>query len=442
MQAPPVFPCDPELAQRLGDATLVVPDEGTLCEWVARVLATGRSPAPLRAELLRVRWKPASSLTTLHALALADGTRTLVATKRFLDGKDRLLERRGLAERHAQPSAPEGLRPWGFVPEARTALWTAAADRRLSGLARLFDPRKLARSLEASGFAPERALRRSTARHELLRYKPERRAVVRVSFERRDRPGERVSAIARVHPPRRAALMLARRQAFEAESGDPPDWMPRLVAHERRLGWVFEQDLDVCPAERSSFAHAAQAGRLLARLHRAAGHAAHPPPRASEHAAGVAEEAALIARLAPELARSLADRLATALAREPGREQARWTHGDAHPDQLARAGDGSWFLLDLDELAVRDPHTDLASWAADVDRAGEDPREALAPLLESYQAHGGAPLEARRLAELRSVELVRRAAGALRRLEAGAEASARELVALALGQGRSPEAPR
>ena len=115
-----------------------------------------------------------------------------------------------------------------------------------------------------------------------------------------------------------------------------------------------------------------------------------------------------------------------------------WTHGDFHPDQVAtERTTGETRLMDLDELALREPAVDLSSWIADqlvVELVAEGrPEEAdvtrlAAPLLDAYGLAGGVVPDPDRLASHVALHLVHRAAGACRRLEQGAEDTAARLL--------------
>jgi aminoglycoside phosphotransferase (APT) family kinase protein len=201
---------------------------------------------------------------------------------------------------------------------------------------------------------------------------------------------------------------------------------PALVAHEERTGVLYEQWLDVEACAYDDFGIAREAGVLLARLHADRAPVQHA---AREHGL---EGAVQLLATQPRL-----EARAHRLVRSPVPSgEPVWTHGDFHPDQLARSRrDGSLRVLDLDRLGAGRALDDLASWVADqlVEREGVELAEAAAELLASYAAAGGRVPAPEDLAAAVAYELVQRSAGALRRLERGAVVKAERLLGLARG---------
>lgn len=108
-----------------------------------------------------------------------------------------------------------------------------------------------------------------------------------------------------------------------------------------------------------------------------------------------------------------------------------WIHGDLHPGRvLIREGGAG--LLGLDGLRPGAPEEDIASWAADVLARGHtaDVEAVLGELAELYRGAGGARLDPGRLRAVTAIELLERAASAIRHLEADALLSAARLASI------------
>lgn len=405
-----------------GDAALTPPSEAALLELTRAHLLRPGAPHPVEATWEYARWKPRTSLTAGYALAWPDGSRRWVSWKRYADGKAaRLADRRDPVV--SAEAADALLAESALLPDQGVHLWALPFDRELPGLERASDLRRTKRFLLEEGLFPGRRVRSASSRVEVVRYKPERRAVLRLDLRLRpleggEKTSERLAA--RALPPAEALRVIAARTRWQAER--PDDLAPPLVACEPRTGLLLEPWLPVEPFAPDAFGHAGLAGELLGRLHRApVGPAPASPP------AGVQGALELFA-LEPQVARA-----ARGLAVDPTgpARPAAWIHGDFHPDQVAlEAPDGRALLLDLDRLGVGDPLGDLATWTAD--RLARDPhvdlRAASGDLLAGYARGGGAPPDGAGLAEACAAALVRLAAGALRRLEHDAAAKASRLL--------------
>ncbi len=393
---------DPTLPERAGEP-ISVPREEEMRELVGRALLRPLAPPLAALEWVYARWKPRTSVTCAYALRFEDGLEALAVAKRYADGKERELAER--VPRRPPPAHERLLERVVLVPE-RLLLWSFPADRVLEGLRSFFDARLLARLIEESGLAPPRSVRRRRIERTLLRYKPERRCVARVDLRLREAAPEELRLAARIHPREAALPLLRARELFERSGG--AELAPRCLAADPAAGILLEEWLAVEPASAGEFAHAAEAGRLLERLH-ALPAGALPPSRVAD----VGRFQPLFA-VHPDL-----ERLAGEVQRLPPDEPRAWVHGDFHPDQTVReTGTGRWRLLDLDSLGGGDPLRDLASWLADhLDEVpGADLERALVPLRAGY----GAALDERRLRVFVADELVRRAAASIRRLERGA----------------------
>lgn len=410
------------LAAHRRDASLVraageraPPSCDELVAAVQRTLVLDGGPRPTGARWVYARWKPGRALACAWEVAFDDGSTRVVSSKSHVGDK-----------RAAPPSytgAGAALRPWGFDSELEVFLSVFPSDRELPGLARAFDLRRVARHLDASGHFAPLCVRPGPSRVEALRYKPGRRAVLRLELKLRESdhsPRVARSLIARVLPPESASACAQLRRRFDALAFY--GLCPRLVAAEERTGVLYEEALDVRAAAPTQFEHARIAGERLAQLHVVPLDAlAAPEPVA----VGAQEWTAL------------APWLDAAGGEAPRARRRTWLHGDAHPDQFAVDPHGAWWLLDLDSLAVGDPCYDLASWIADALAARAhssgalDSEDCAGELLAGYASAVGEAPRWSELAPWVAHALLQRAAAALRRLEEGALERSRLLADLA-----------
>jgi len=398
---------DPSLPLAAGDRELRAPAEEQVAGWVAEHLTTSDAPAPRSTTWVYARWKPGVSLTNAYELTTGGDQQQIVVVKRYLDGKDREIAERLREEDQGSVA---------HLEDQRSVMWVSTADRELPGIPALQDQRYLARWVEEAALAPPRSVRRRRTRWQLLRFKPERRCVARIDLSLRDTEPRKRSFIARIHPPARLATILARRRALQEAGGS--SLTPAFLGGDERLGFLFEEWLDVRVPEPDSFAHATAAGELLARLH------------GLPLAAGPAlEKAGELEDLAPlfSVQEGLHALARAAFMTVEACSAPVWMHGDFHPDQVALEAAGGRRLLDLDGVAGGDPRRDLASWIAD--HLFEQPEASLAaaslPLLEGYRSGGGRPFEIDDLRAHVCRALVERAAASIRRLERGAIERAR-----------------
>ena len=244
-------------------------------------------------------------------------------------------------------------------------------DRAIRGLNVVADARRLKNRLHALG-EPFRAggprVSGSRSRVELLRFKPERRAVLRATLAVTEDGSPPVphTWILRAFPPD-AFELQRRRWAWIA--GIEGVNAPRLLAADPERGWLGIEALPgaTLGAERAITMKDEIAAQLRA-LHAAP---AGDLPRVGDTEVLAAARATLadLAALMPEMATRamrLIDRvMETGQRLSPARVCP--IHGDLKLDQWWQAG-GSPCLLDWDELAAGDPHLDLASLAADADQ--------------------------------------------------------------------------
>lgn len=406
---------DTALPVRLGDEDLgALPENEVISAIVEHLIRPGQDTlSPTGATLEYARWKPGVSSTWSYRVAFSDGDERIVTLKRYRaeDKVVALLDRRDTDEHLAATLGP--MRAFHGDPGRRLTVWVFPADRALRGLARAVNTARAARLVESALGPSGPRLRKRAARAEVLRYKPERRAIVLLKIPRHGgRDTRSVRAVLRIHPLDKARRIAENRAASPVarEIG------PEFLTLDEPTGTLVEAWLRGKPAERNEYGHAAEAGALLARLHAA------PAPRAA------------LAPVTTDAARPWLERLpdvrpvADAVPELPLPDRTAWTHGDVHPEQFL-TGKSGMRLLDLDELGPGDPARDLAGWIADRLALDGDARfdDASVPLLEGYESAGGR-IDPGHLRLATAHTLVRKAAGCLRRLERGAIDRARRQV--------------
>lgn len=409
---------DIDLCARLGDEDLGLPSPAQVAEAFATRLAAGLELDVERVHLEYARWKPAISALGTWSVTIRGGETRVVTAKRYRGlEKPRALAGRRPANRHLAADL-DGVLPFAVDLKRRTAWWTFPSDRALPGLARAVDAPRAARFVQGALTLGELALKKRKARADVVRYRPERRAVVRLEAPRRGAAGSVLVGL-RVHPPGDAARIAARR----SKCGAAERVGPQLLGHEPSVGVVVEEWLAgaLAPGSRED-ANMEDVAMLLAQLHAA------PQEAVGGEPPSVAEK-----DLSPWFDR--VSNLAAAARRvspAPRRARTCWTHGDVHGEQLWLTPEGPR-LLDLDDLAPGDPLDDLADWVADRIRVrGAQASERAKAFLDAYAAAGGTHVEWTTLRPYVARALVRFAASALRRLEVGAEEHARDLVERAL----------
>ena len=151
------------------------------------------------------RWKPGVSVTCTYEVGFEDGSREVVVAKRYADGKDRILSSRPLKGQHWKETSPR-LIPRVALREEATLLFTHVADRELKGMPYFLERKKTAKILRETGLAAAGLVRRRRLEYELLRYKPERRAVYRLQVKLRDEARTRFQVGCRIfRPPKPSA---------------------------------------------------------------------------------------------------------------------------------------------------------------------------------------------------------------------------------------------
>lgn len=381
------------------------------------------------------RWKPEVSITCGYGVRFVDGVEETVVWKRYRGDKARYLEAKGwpepLRSERTDESAPllgaePRLRPYAVRASRGSVMWSFPSDRLLPGLALVADRRRLSRFLEEARVVPPRSVRRRRMALELLRYKPERRAVLRLDLALRGVEGREAHSrrlAVRLLPAGVGDRTAGLRRTLEAEA--PPHLVPHLLAHDDESGLTLEEWWDdIEPLGAHAFEHAEEAGTALALLHRTPCPPAEGPREAPADLRAFAHGD--VGRL---LARAVAEDAPLHQGPRPAPAARTWIHGDFHPDQVVRRS-GTTGVLDLDLLDVGDPARDLSSWIADhlAHAPDTDWARATEPLLRGYRSGGGTAPREDALAQHVAADLVLRAAAMHRRLEAGARERAPELL--------------
>ncbi|MBI5431625.1 MAG: hypothetical protein HZA52_02215 [Planctomycetes bacterium] len=400
---------DARLPAEFGETELAPPTESELVALANEHLFRGAVRA---ARWSFARWKPRVALCAAYDVEFDDGATGIVVAKRYLGDKARSLAARRREEDRELHEA--------VLPDERLHLWAFPADRELPGAVRVLELHRTAKVLRELDTLGDWVLRWQSSSVERLRYKPERRAVLRIDWVVREGskegPKSRLPMGARCLPLSEIERVLRARAA--AERAGLGAFAPRFLGGEARTGTLFEAWLDVAPLARDAFARTAQAGELLARL--ASLDAVGAPLAHVSRLDGVRDFLELSGP-----GREVLQRVAS-----PERRVTGWVHGDFHPDQLALDRDGHGRLLDLDALGRGDPADDCASWLAD--RLAADPSADFDAVARDLCSPAGLAHELDRVRAHTAEELALRAAAALRRLEAGGRARADALCERAL----------
>lgn len=414
-------PADAALAERdpalPGMATVL--DAGAVLDTV-RAVAPG--PPATGARATYVRYKPGTSCVVGYRLATSAGP-VLAYAKAHAHGDTAKL---GKAWRK---QAPDPALDWGVLalePEA-VLVATAFSDRDLPAMAALADPRRR-----------EALLRRLLPGHPdvwhavptALRHKPERRWVGVVELD-----GERV-ALLKAYRTGDVRHARAGQRALAGSRARPLGWSGRLGV--LASGWVPGPTLAETLACGAG-ADVAAVGAALARIHGI--DASLPTVTAGDRLAAAVTAADALASVAPELgarAHRVAARAGRHLAAMP--PVATVVHGDFSADQVV-VGPGSVAIIDFDGAGVSDPATDVASFAADLERAEIERRlprgraaEITAELVEGYRAAGGREVEGR-VDAFRAVALLRLAVAPFRERYAAWPDAAAAILARAEAAG-------
>lgn len=331
-----------------------------------------------------VRWKDRDgSLVGFRAtVACGDGQQETYLTARTAEPHRLADEAARLHHRAEEIHA--GLRAVTFLPEDDLLLLACPVDRAMPELRRLVQPSKIRSLVQAS--CPElipqgMRISKSRSRWQLVRYKPERRAVIRWTLgftnENRTRTAERTFWVRCYAEPTARRTQLATTVAEAAGIICPA---PLAVPHERLL---LESHVDGHDCDFSEASDAAATVAALVQLHDAA--APNELPTHSvvdelDRVLGVVDD---LARLGADFGREAAA-IADALARTvPSPGPLVFSHGDFHPGQVLIAN-GKAGLCDFDRACRAPAAFDLATFHAH--SAMADASEAAAQALR-FQHH-------------------------------------------------------
>ncbi len=247
---------DATLPERADDAELApLPAEHVLALVHEHMLGENPDDRPVQATWTYARWKPGVSLCSAYALAAADGRQETLVVKCHIGAKAA-----GLAERPVERASaadadwPMLLGPSVALPERNLYLWAARDDRELPALRRLSDTQRSRHLLRHLGtLLPEGAeIRKRRSTSTLLRYRPERRAVVRLDLHLRLPDGGKahLPLAARALPAERAEAVDRMRLAAGSFAPGP---CYRGLAE--RDGLLLEEWLDVWHTKLKTHSH-------------------------------------------------------------------------------------------------------------------------------------------------------------------------------------------
>ncbi|TMM01843.1 MAG: aminoglycoside phosphotransferase family protein [Actinobacteria bacterium] len=329
---------------------------------------TGRLPdLDVVRGFLRESWDAGAALERLgmkHVRASADGDLRVLYE---VPGRDGAVLR--LSARRVSPE--EGRRAQGpalYAPDLGLLFHVFPADRRLPALAVATDARAMRPVLEAALARVRDGATLAAVRIEVLRYKPERKCLLRYELAWDGAPASEIAYARVARWPRFQRNRDALRRIHEAAEG---------------LAFALPEPLGVVPdLGMELFAHVpgvrlftlvetAAFPRLCAQLG-AALHDFHALPVVLDAERDPAEDVAVLRQSAEEFAwlldaeagriRALTRRLAAALTAVPPASR-RLVHGDFHGDNVLVDGD-RLALIDLEDCAMGDPADDAAlNWA-------------------------------------------------------------------------------
>jgi len=410
----------------LSEPTVRIPGDPLLAGLV--VLLDGRLFAQAAAALLPatarvvgcrswyVRYKPRTNAIAVHELHLAGESRPLLVHGKCYTEEAFAAARDKAATVHWV--TPALARPHVALPDSRVLLFAFPNDQVLDGLRMAANPKRIQRALYAHDDEfPTEQWRISDSRLTItpVRFKPEKRAVLRVDTRAKHRQ------TGAKHP-----LRVYLRVHGKGEGRQAADLMQRLHDHfashatvraPRPLAYLAEPQVTLVADAggepmRWDLSGSQAAGTTLAALHGMKGEDFPVCPE-REVLRGVADTAATIAELAPELAgeaEGVAASLDVLAADGDGTAPA-FVHGDFHPGQLLKRDDGV-VLLDFDRSYGGDPIADLGNYAAhlifrSLVGSAPDPRPLIAGFHEAYIAATGTRVPPSRLAYWTAVGLLK-----------------------------------
>ncbi|HWO57523.1 MAG TPA: aminoglycoside phosphotransferase family protein [bacterium] len=335
-----------------------------------------------------------------------------------------------------------------MLDELYAVLYWYPNDERLSGLRGIAAPRKLQRLFyqnlsdfpSASWRISDRSIRLS-----LLRYKPERRAVLRCRF-RAHRLGtaeqHELFVFLGVYEDVRAAQLSGLIARLTERLNNATELsLPRTIACVPDAGLLVSEvapgdTLQLLLSENTAFAAEAinRSANAIARLHRVA--AGSDIPANPGHEARLFETVELIGRLAPDCLRT-AREIADQLGRDGLISGANRSviHGDLHPGQILLS-DARTTLVDLDRTRYGDPLEDIGNFCAQL-RLGPpggplwDPDTVQSRFLSAYERSTSRRIDQHALSRWIAFALLRAGVIPLGRFQPNWRAAMKDILAAA-----------
>jgi len=402
------IPADPALP---GLAALL--DKNIFARAVAALLPPGATVDGCRPWY--VRYKPQTNAIAVHELQVAGIAAPLLVHGKCYTDENFAAARDKAANSHW--SDPTLGQPHVAVPEHRMLLFGFPNDQVLAGVRFAANPKRIQRVLYAHvPEFPADTWRISDSRLTIapVRFKPEKRAVLRVDTRVRHRLN------GTKHPLRvylringkgeGAATATLMQRLHDGFASHPAVRTPRVLAYlaESQVTIVADVGGEALPLD---LAGARLAGEALAALH-AMPAAGVPVRTVTDIMSDVADTVRTVAALAPELADTAGDLLATLRQRATRDAEATplLVHGDYHPGQLLLRDEYA-VLLDFDRSHLGDPAADLGNYAAHViyrsvtGDAG-DPQPLVDAVQEAYAVVFGEAVHPRRMAFWTAVGLM------------------------------------
>lgn len=394
-------------------------DEDAMIPLLSRALDAAGGPGVTGYAPRYIRYKPGTSCLVQVDLAFRDATggagKVSAHLKLFVDERARRRaesSRMRRQEERARVMNP-GL-PWrraAFIPELNALLQVYPVDYDLRFLVRAVDPGWIAAKIGHALSDRSIAIR---GWPELVRYKPERKALVR--YDLSHGPHDRIYG--KLYEDDRGVSLTARTAALiKAGVATPP---VVLSLPDRQFVACAEAEGTQLAALRGAPGYAGWMEPLATALHRLQGVelpglAVH---RLADEAETIRATARLLGTVTPDLASRL-DRIAQEIARRLSGvdDKLQTGHGDFYDDQAIVSGD-RLTLIDLDELRLAHPAIDTANMLAHLAAGGArgdgvaQAREEFRETVLSRQPEREADLPA-----FEAAALLKLAPGPFRRLE-------------------------
>lgn len=340
-------------------------DAGAMAAVLERSLdpAAGRPDVRVR----YLRYKPGTNLVVHYDVGMNDGwhgATAMIAAGDSLPRRARKPHNLALA-RQVDGASPASM-PLQFEDDIRALIQWLPLDLSLPALAQAGG---LRRTLRDAGLR----VRRRGSGPALMRYKPRRRAVLRLDrhvvkiyadetdFDRAVRGLQGAGEIRGISTPA-AELVMADQ---------------RLTVQAAILGTAAGSPLNT----------AEEAGQMLAAVHKAElrGLESRSP---ADQLEAVRSSLGLAAHLVPSVAARVESLLAELESSMPAPDAIVTSHGDFHAGQLLDEGSGPLTVLDFDEICLAPDSLDLATYAAHLVRGGVEDlamaREALERMVQGY----------------------------------------------------------